>query len=55
MFNKFILIAIAAGLWANVMATMVRPAHANSDSDISTIEQMVTAIANGRCHNSKIC
>ena len=41
MFNKLILIAIAAGLWANVMATIVRPAHADADSNISHIDDRV--------------
>ena len=52
MLNKFILIAIAAGLWANVLATIIHPAHADVASDISHIDDMVFDIAMG---NSKIC
>jgi hypothetical protein len=62
MFNKIILAAIAAGLWANVAVTLVRPAHADSDSDISSIETLVRSIEgdlgrieHGNCQNSKIC
>jgi hypothetical protein len=55
MFNKMILTAIAAGLWANVAATLVRPAHADADSDISSIQEDLRRIASGHCQNSKIC
>ena len=68
MFNKVLLAAIAAGLWANAAATFVaRPAHAGDmnfsvELDIDAIKNSVEAIhsyvydiANGKCKNSKLC
>jgi hypothetical protein len=61
MFNKILLAVIAAGLWANVAASLMRPAHAD-DLDIGDIREAVSKIrndlwdiANGKCQNSKLC
>jgi hypothetical protein len=71
MFNKILLAAIAAGLWANVAMTFVaRPAHAY-DTEVDThgigldveaingkvdnIEHYLRDIAYGKCQNSKLC
>ena len=68
MMNKILLAAIALGLWANAAATFVRPAHAefetqdssvlaNIESDLQSIESAVRALAIGGrgCRNKKIC
>jgi hypothetical protein len=63
LFNKILLVAIAAGLWANVAATLVaRPAHADAElslhdiaSDTSSIRQNLFEINMGQCRNSKLC
>jgi peptidoglycan hydrolase CwlO-like protein len=45
MLNKILLAVIAAGLWANVVATFVaRPALADARDDFSSIESKVSAI-----------
>jgi predicted secreted protein len=65
MTNKLLLAAIAAGLWANAIATTIRPAHAaDTDPVLSKMEVHLAAIAasmhtlltGGKdCQNSKIC
>jgi hypothetical protein len=71
MFNKIMLAAIAAG-WANVVTTLVvRPAHADNQSDLdisdiarnvhdiwnymSDIHDDLNKIAQGKCGNNKLC
>ena len=49
--TKLLLAAIALGLWANAVATVVRPARADSN----TVEMYISSIANGTCINRKIC
>jgi hypothetical protein len=45
MLNKILLVAIAAGLWANVAATVaVRPANASTEQAISQIADSVRDI-----------
>jgi hypothetical protein len=36
--NKFLMAAIALGLWANAVASFIKPAKADSDSLLSDIE-----------------
>jgi hypothetical protein len=55
MVNKLLLLAIALGLWANALSGWVKPARADSESSLSSIEDYVSAIASGTCNNSKIC
>ena len=62
MTNKLVLIAIAAGLWANAIASLVRPAHADADSylsdiahDIHNVEYDIHSLVSGGCSNSKVC
>ena len=65
MANKLLLAAIAAGLWANAIATIIRPAHAaETDPVLLQIEHHLSAIAKDmhtlisggkECQNSKVC
>jgi hypothetical protein len=57
MANKLVLIAIAAGLWANAIATFIGPVRADSDSYLSNIAiDMHALVRGGRgCNNTKIC
>ncbi len=57
MMNKFVLLAIATGLWANAVTTLIRPSHADSDSYLSRIAEDMLALATGGrgCKNTKIC
>ena len=55
MFNKILLAAIAAGGWANAVATfVVRPAHADAAAaadDVRAIRDDFHKIENGSCEN----
>jgi hypothetical protein len=55
--KKFLLAAIALGLWLNFAATIVRPAMATSNLEnlLSTIDSNLMMIAFGICLNKKIC
>ena len=58
--TKALLLAIALGLWANVVSDWLRPVtvHANADQAeqlLRNIEADVAGIAGGLCLNSKIC
>jgi hypothetical protein len=55
--NKWILIAIATGLWANALTTFIRPVQADSDTYLSQIAHDMHALARGGagCNNTKIC
>ena len=59
MTNKLLLAAIAAGLWANAIATLIRPAQASGqvESYLSAIEANTRALVTGGegCNNTKIC
>jgi hypothetical protein len=70
MFNKILLAAIATGLCANVVATVVvRPAHADApayaDTELKLLTSMATNVDNIRrdlynismstCPNKKLC
>lgn len=48
---KFLLAAIAAGLWLNLAIPLFSPANALTDM----ISVYVAAIYNGTCVNHKIC
>jgi len=53
--TKFILAMIAIGLWANVAVTSLKPARATPFSDLTNIEEHLSAIYNGHCPNRKLC
>jgi hypothetical protein len=61
--TKFLMAAIAAGLFANAGANLMRPAWAQAPSMTDTvitgylhsISQAMTDIAGGTCGNIKIC
>jgi len=57
--TKILLGLIAAGLWANAIASYVRPAQAQTDYSLylGEIARDVRALANGGrgCRNTKIC
>jgi hypothetical protein len=62
--TRILLIAIAGGLWANVMVSSIKPAHADDDtdaaiqqmaSDISDMQGDINALANGTCTNGRLC
>jgi hypothetical protein len=55
MLNKLLLAAIAAALWANAAATLIHPAKADADRNLSEIVGYVHDIAYGVCSNPKIC
>jgi hypothetical protein len=54
--TKFMLAAIALGLWANAALTLVRPAEAQSDA-LVTIADDIHHLVSGDagCRNKKIC
>jgi hypothetical protein len=54
---KFILVLIAAGLWANALTTAfkITPARADAESYLSSIDSNIGRIARGTCTNSKLC
>jgi hypothetical protein len=61
MANKILLAIIAAGLWANVLTNMTRPAHADAESSLSSMETSLSDIEHdihglygGICLNSMI-
>ena len=54
--TKALLLAIALGLWANVVNQWIRPARlAAADADSTVIMRDVHAIATGSCANKHIC
>ncbi|MEJ1157346.1 hypothetical protein [Prosthecomicrobium sp. N25] len=59
--TKLILIAIAAGLWANAAGQYIRPALAQGDNlnlmidPVVIMERTISSIARGLCSNPKIC
>ncbi|MDX2260703.1 MAG: hypothetical protein SFU84_03290 [Gemmatimonadales bacterium] len=59
--NRPLLIAIALGLWANVLVQVfpVKLAHAQglglAEASLSNIESDLRKIARGTCINDKIC
>jgi hypothetical protein len=55
--NKLVLIAIATGLWANAINTLIRPVHADSNMCLSQIAHDMHALAHGGagCLNTRIC
>jgi hypothetical protein len=57
MTNKFLLFAIAVGLWANAITNFVRPVRADTDSYLAQIAADMHALAHGGrgCLNTKIC
>ena len=58
MATKILLGLIAAGLWANAVASFVRPSLATSaavEAAVSSMQMNVAAIANGTCVNRRIC
>jgi hypothetical protein len=57
--TKLLLAVIAAGLWLNVTAALIRPTPAKAqdavESLIREMEIHLRWIANGNCSNRKIC
>ena len=53
MINKLLLAAIAAGVWANVVATVV--ASSKVEAAVWTAQNSAEKIATGDCENKKIC
>jgi hypothetical protein len=54
--TKALLLAIAVGLWLNVIAHWVRPVPVSAQSDeLSTIQHDLHSIYTGVCINHKIC
>ena len=55
--TKFLLVAVALGLWLNIGLTIMRPAPAAAQdtAQLSQLENYVAEIANGVCVNRKIC
>ena len=56
--TKWLLLAIAVGLWMNVASQWLRPVPVHAAGEVeqaANIERHVRAIANGLCLNSKIC
>ena len=49
MANKMILIAIAAGLWANVLVSFTQPARADAESFLQAIQHDIHSIYSGNC------
>jgi hypothetical protein len=55
--NRFLLAAIALGLWANAATVLIRPAHADDnaywlqsiDSKLSSIDDRLTGTIDVRC------
>jgi hypothetical protein len=59
MLDKLLLTVIAAGLWANIAATLVHPAKADADEEVllllRSIESSLTDIWKGTCANHTLC
>jgi hypothetical protein len=55
--TKLLLLFIALGLWANMIAPLFFPrvASAQSDSTLRSIDSHLDAIYSGTCTNGKIC
>jgi hypothetical protein len=55
--TKFLLGAIALGLFINAYAYLIRPASADQESYLAAIATDIHALANGgsKCRNMKIC
>lgn len=66
--TKILLLAIAAGLWANAAVFMIRPANADSflwaeikrhlegiDAYTQSMDTNIYRIRKGDCENKKIC
>lgn len=59
--TKFLLAAIAVGLWANAIAAFVHVAKADNDygysidSHLDTIDTNIGKIQRGTCSNNKLC
>ena len=57
--TKVLMAIIAAGLWANVMVTVLRPVPAAAQGfEMTLLENIVSnlgSIAHGSCTNGKIC
>jgi len=53
--TKFILAMIAAGLWANIAIVLLKPARASPLSELTSIDQHLSAIYSGSCLNHKLC
>lgn len=57
--TQIILAALAAGLWMNAAAMLLRPSPAQAqvggDFSLSQISQVMQAIGNGTCANHKLC
>jgi hypothetical protein len=61
--TKILLCLIAIALWMNVVATLFRPPVTQAQNSVlssinnhlDTIEDDVSAIANGTCTNDKVC
>jgi len=55
--SKIIFALIAAGLWANVMFSAIRPAFAQQDYGyiLRQMQRDLSSISGGLCFNRKIC
>lgn len=66
--TKMLLAAIATGLWLNVVATLIRPAAADSyvltdmerhlrsiDGNIISIDGHIQLLTQGTCANRRLC
>ncbi len=54
--TKMLMLAIALGLWMNVIGEWARPVSVQAQSvDLSEIERYLRGIHNGVCINGKIC
>jgi hypothetical protein len=58
--TKILMMVIAAGLWANIGVSLLRPSGVSAQSadlaaDLSSIESNVEHIAFGICVNRRIC
>jgi hypothetical protein len=61
--TKILLAAIALGLWANAVMSVIRPAAAQVDGltlsnisgELSSIAKDFKDIASGYCNNRKLC
>lgn len=62
MSNKWILILVATGLWANAVVAFIKPVQADAANDLSamvyhldSIEHDIHSIYNGNCPNTRLC
>lgn len=55
MANKWVLILIATGLWANAVVALVGPVRADVQDDLSDMAHDIHAIYNGTCLNDRLC